>query len=607
MNEGIERALAKAPQTPESVAPNVAAPAATVISPFGRKPLRTFALVIGLPAFLLYVLSAVLVIAALAVMGSEINRLEDQRGITSMHAALDSFLNDLSGSVSDEGTWDEAYLNVVVKLDRAWMDTTWGQTARLGQSYDSVLVTDQAGTILFGENAAGEIKGSIMMRYPSARTILHDLDTGIQATGDATTVTRFATDPDGTVGLAAVSIHKSDPGQLNVPREQRRILWIARHVTPGLLQDIAGRYQSPLAVLTNTPASDSSSIVLTDADGRAAGTVAWTPDRPGDAAFNHAILVATLVFFVIGLILVVGLGFLRRAIERRAEIVMAAQARAIETAATSAATAVVAATVATDAATSEADANVIDGVNAADFNIEYQPILDLRSEALIGVEALLRWVKPDKTILTQESLSPKDRARLLDRAGVIALRRALGEVAPLLGVMLTLDVTPEQLTSGVYSEKVAGTCGATNFPARRLQLAVDAPLLPPAAEIATSIKELRQFGVAIALSEYTIDPHTAPYLDAQLADRVRLSPKLTTRTAGGAAHDALLTASIEAARAAGLAVTVPGLETKEQAARLLRLGCREFQGDLLSRPIPIAALTQLVLAPARPAPVKKAG
>ena len=62
--------MAKAPQTPESVAPTVAAPAATVISPFGRKPLRTFALVIGLPAFLLYVLSAVLVIAALAVMGS---------------------------------------------------------------------------------------------------------------------------------------------------------------------------------------------------------------------------------------------------------------------------------------------------------------------------------------------------------------------------------------------------------------------------------------------------------------------------------------------------------------------------------------------------------
>ena len=88
---------------------------------------------------------------------------------------------------------------------------------------------------------------------------------------------------------------------------------------------------------------------------------------------------------------------------------------------------------------------------------------------------------------------------------------------------------------------------------------------------------------------------------------MRLSPSLTAHVDGGAAHDALLTASIEAARAAGLAVTVPGLERKEQASRLLRLGCREFQGDLLAKPIPIAALTQLALAPARPAPVKKAG
>jgi EAL domain-containing protein (putative c-di-GMP-specific phosphodiesterase class I) len=578
---------------------------APVISPFGRRPRRTFALVIGLPAFLLYVLSAALVIVALGVMASEMNRLEQLRGVTAMHAALDSFLNDLSGAVSDEGTWDEAYLNVVVKPDPAWMDTTWGQTARLGQSYDNVLITDQAGTILFGENASGPIKGSIMMRYPTARTILHELDKGIQATGDATAVTHFATDPDGTVGLAAISIHKSDPGQLNVAREQRRILWIARHVTPGLLQDIAVRYQTPLATLADASADSGLGIVLTDADGGSAGTVAWIPDHPGDIAFNHAVLVASVVFFGIGLALVIGLGFLRRAIERRAKIVIAAQMAAIETAATSAVTAGVAAAVATDAVVEDSEANAIDGVNAADFNIEYQPILDLRSEELVGVEALLRWVKPDKTILTQEELSPKDRAKLLDRAGVIALRRVLSEVAPLIGLTLTLDVTPEQLHSGVYSEKVAGTMGATNFPARRLQLAVDAPLLPPASAIATSITELRRLGVSIALSEYTIDPHTAPYLDAKLADRVRLAVALTDGS--GAAHDALLTASIEAARAAGLAVTVPGLERKEQAARLLRLGCREFQGNLLAKPIPIAALTQLALAPPKPAPVKKAG
>ena len=62
----------------------------------------------------------------------------------------------------------------------------------------------------------------------------------------------------------------------------------------------------------------------------------------------------------------------------------------------------------------------------------------------------------------------------------------------------------------------------------------------------------------------------------------------------------LVEATIEAARDAGIAVTVPFTARKEEAARLLRLGCREFRGPLLANPMPLAALTALILAPARP-------
>ena len=155
--------MAKAPETSPSAELAVPIPAIE-IAPFGKRPLRTFALFIGLPAFLLYVVSAGLVIMALAGMASEMDRTADQRGITSMHAALDSFLNDLAGTVSDNGTWDEAYLNVVVTPDPAWMDATWGATARLGQTYDNVFVTDQSGAIVFGENGAGPLKGNIVSR-----------------------------------------------------------------------------------------------------------------------------------------------------------------------------------------------------------------------------------------------------------------------------------------------------------------------------------------------------------------------------------------------------------------------------------------------------------
>jgi len=125
-------------------------------------------------------------------------------------------------------------------------------------------------------------------------------------------------------------------------------------------------------------------------------------------------------------------------------------------------------------------------------------------------------------------------------------------------------------------------------------------MLPAIEELREPLAALRQSGLLVCLNEFTLSAASAPYLDAGLIDRVRLAPALTAPDAG-AAHDALIIASVEAARAAGIAVTVPGLTRKEQAARLLRLGCREFEGELLAPAMPFAALTQLVLAPARKA------
>jgi EAL domain-containing protein (putative c-di-GMP-specific phosphodiesterase class I) len=106
------------------------------------------------------------------------------------------------------------------------------------------------------------------------------------------------------------------------------------------------------------------------------------------------------------------------------------------------------------------------------------------------------------------------------------------------------------------------------------------------------------------LDNFVLNDIGIAYLDAKLVDRVRLSTALTGDDAPGPARQAYLAAAIETPRSLGLPVTISGLERKEQAARLLRLGCREFQGNLLAAPMPIAALTQLILAPAKP---RKAG
>ncbi|MEO7222202.1 MAG: EAL domain-containing protein, partial [Devosia sp.] len=493
--------------------------------PFGKRPLRTFALVIGVPAFLLYVSSAVLVLIALVMMASEIDRLEEQRGVTAMAAALESFLNGLSDAVADEGTWNEAHLNVVIQPDPAWMDSTWGNTARLGTTYDDVMVTDQAGVIQFGENNLGPIRGDIAARYPTATGMLKELDEAIVQVGDAAVVTHFASNTKSTVALAAVSIHKSTPGEISVSRQQRRILWIAKQITPSTLQDIALRYQMPIAQMVTEVAPGDSSININDAEGNVVGTIAWTPERPGDVAFRHAAVVVFIIYFGIGVLLVLGLGALRRAMVRRANSIETAfveRPQAADKAVASAAAAVL------QPVGEQAVHSATDDVTASLFTVDYQPILDLRSETIIGVETLLRWTKSDKTPLLQEELSPRDCAVMMERAGIIALRHAADELAPLLGVTLSMTVTPEQIMNGVFAEKIAGTLGATHFQARRLQLSVDTTLLPEAATIAPHMVELRGMGITIALANFTLGERTVDYLRPGFADRIALAPHMVS-------------------------------------------------------------------------------
>jgi EAL domain-containing protein (putative c-di-GMP-specific phosphodiesterase class I) len=585
-----DRALARAPGKPSLKS---ADPAIDLAHPFGEKPLRGFAWTVALPAFLLYVASAGLVVTVLVLMTADVNRLEDNRDVAAMHAALDSFLNDLSGQVSDEGTWNEAYLNVVINSDAAWMDGTWGATARLGQSYDTVLVTDSQGAIVFAENAAGPLTGNIEKIFPAAATMLHTLDQGILATGDATTVSRFAADSSGAAGLAAISIHQQTATDLPVSQQTRRILWIARHVTPALMQDISARYQTPMAALVATAEPGEQSLPLSDPDGTDIGTLAWTADHPTDAALTRALLLAAAGFIVLGFALIFGLRQMRRSILRRAaaakQTFVAIEEQGLVPAAS-------AATAATGPVSDEPDApNALDGVSAGEFDIDYQPIFDLRAETLIGAEVLLRWTRRDKTLLLQETLTAAENIVLLERVGLLAIRRAADELAPLLGLQLTIAITPDQLLNSVFAEKVSATLRATNFPARRLHLCVDTGSLPPAETLRPAIASLRQTGVGIVFGGFALGPATTDYAQRGLADRIRLPQSLIAGIDADPARFALAEATLALAKTLGVDTTIPGVARKEDAAKFLRLGCREFQGPLFAPPMPIAALTQQIL------------
>jgi EAL domain-containing protein (putative c-di-GMP-specific phosphodiesterase class I) len=163
---------------------------------------------------------------------------------------------------------------------------------------------------------------------------------------------------------------------------------------------------------------------------------------------------------------------------------------------------------------------------------------------------------------------------------------------------LTVTVTPAQLMLGVFAEKLAATLSATNFPGRRLQLCVDTDRLPPVDDLATAVARIKRSGVAVALRDFTLTLATASYVRPGIADNIHLSRGLVAGVDTDTARSALLETTVAVARAAGWSVTVPFVARKEEATKLLRLGCRQFQGPLFAPPMPIAALTALILNPA---------
>ena len=326
----------------------------------------------------------------------------------------------------------------------------------------------------------------------------------------------------------------------------------------------------------------------------AAAIIAWTPDEPGRLAVGQVLPDVLAMFGALAIALAAGLLVLRRALRGRADE-LARRFAAIERPRPAAPPAPVPVAAALDTAPQTSAA--LENVSAFDLEIAYEPIFDLRGENLLGAEGLMRWKKFDGTPVLEEELSLADVAYLRSRAGILGIRRGLDEIAPLLGLTLTVNISPGQLEDEVFVEKIVAILGATGFQPARLELAVSVAGLQRLEPLIAATKPLREVGVGIAFADFVLSEETIGYAEAGVARRLRLSRTLVSGIDTDKSRFALAEATMGIAKATGLAVTAPGIERREQATQLLRLGCREFEGSLLAAPMPLVGLTALVLAP----------
>jgi EAL domain-containing protein (putative c-di-GMP-specific phosphodiesterase class I)/GGDEF domain-containing protein len=704
--------------------------------------LSSFTFAIALPAIAVYLGVCALIFLAMHLMSSEMNAIDSDRGRKAIAAAVESLVVSLADTAADEATGTEAYINIYVLPNPAWYDSVWGATARISETYDTAIITDVEGTVIFGETSRGPVSGALGDIFSAVPELTRELEAGIARIGDNATVSHLARSEEGIVALAGAVVRGST-GQAGIPREQRRLLWLARRLDDSLLTTVASRFHLPKPRLVAQPSPGHDWMELADASGTPVATVDWMPRRPGDPAFASAATLAAPLMLLIGILVFAVLAAFRRTIKLRAiadsrdwtnarfdqftgrlnrfgfeehlidrtprkngipaafcqlfvedsiavvglygrdvvnqlmhalaerfhslagnEVILARTGPAeftlvwlgdgsAEPSRTFAETILTglgdpisvgdlklkialsiglleaelrrdnvssilrrletAVSVARETGGSQAiaydprmeedrrhrielQADIRRGLDAGEFDLEYQPIIDFRTRSIVGVEALMRWRRRAAGPMGPGEFIPVAEASgLIDDLGMFALRRAIEEIGPLRELKISVNVSTAQLKNPSLPQTVFATLEEWGVDPARLQLEVTESFLVSHPDRAIKlIEQLRQGGILIALDDFGTGYSSIGYLKQFSFDRVKLDRSLVDHIDQDPVQTALVESTMVYAYAMGLAVTAEGIERHEEAAILSRLGCREFQGFLFARPLRIEQLKRLL-------------
>lgn len=241
-------------------------------------------------------------------------------------------------------------------------------------------------------------------------------------------------------------------------------------------------------------------------------------------------------------------------------------------------------------------------VESEEIVVWYQPELDLRTDQVTAVEALVRWEHPDLGILTPGAfLDTAERTNLITRLTQRVLELALRQVADwnALGIGLTVavNVSARVLGERAFTQRVADALAAAGVPPTQLKLEVTESTLMVEPELAKAVlRDLSQLGVGVAIDDFGTGYSSLAYLADLPVSEVKIDRTFVRRMIDGSRDAIIVTSTIDLAHHLGLSAVAEGVEDPALLAQLRSLGCDMAQGYGISRPLPSEDATRWLLA-----------
>jgi diguanylate cyclase (GGDEF)-like protein/PAS domain S-box-containing protein len=242
------------------------------------------------------------------------------------------------------------------------------------------------------------------------------------------------------------------------------------------------------------------------------------------------------------------------------------------------------------------EAGLRTAVERHEFSLHYQPQVDLVSNRIVGMEALIRWRHPELGNIPPLKFIPvAEDIGLIESIGSWVLEEALSQVArwredghPTLRVAVNLSA--QQLCVRDLPEQVALALKRHGLPGEALELEItESMAMQDPAHTAAMLKRLRDHGVAVAVDDFGTGYSSLAYLKQLPLSCLKLDRSFVMDIEKDANDAAICTATIQMAHSLGLGVVAEGVETGEQLDFLQRLGCDTVQGYFISKPMPAEA------------------
>jgi diguanylate cyclase (GGDEF)-like protein/PAS domain S-box-containing protein len=231
-----------------------------------------------------------------------------------------------------------------------------------------------------------------------------------------------------------------------------------------------------------------------------------------------------------------------------------------------------------------------------EFYLEYQPIVSLHDNTILGFEALLRWNRAGVVVGPAEFIPVAEDAGLIERIGEWVLGEACRFAASWpVPAIISVNCSARQFREDKFVDIVNATLREHAFAPERLWLELTEGMLLKGDELQLArLRSLRALGVQLAVDDYGVGYSSLSYLKNYAPDGLKIDSMFISDIAHDRNSAAIVRATVAMGHGLGIKVVAEGVETREQAEQLRLLDCDLVQGYLYATPLAAVDVTDVL-------------